>query len=176
MGRSSQTTQNTPSPHAEQAFDQFLLLLGRLNYSWTNTESLLIHLIAGLSKTDKETAVVIFLTLNTTRARIDLVQRLAKLPRVADAERDAVLEVTGKVMKLGGLRNKYNHCIYSFDTKSGDLSTIQMRVSDRKKEIKVGEMTPLDTVSISNIQRSLDDLAEVNHLVWRLIQDYSYPV
>src|SRR5690606_145654 len=62
-------------------FQQVLLLIGKLNYTWTNTESLLIHLIAGLAKVDKETAVIIFLTLNTTRARIDLVERLAKRSR-----------------------------------------------------------------------------------------------
>jgi hypothetical protein len=53
-------------------FDDLLLLVGRLTYSWAKTESLLIHLIAGLARVDKETAVVIFLTLNTTRARVDL--------------------------------------------------------------------------------------------------------
>jgi hypothetical protein len=51
-----------------------------MNYMWTNTESLLIHVIAGLCGTDKDKAVIIFLTLNTTRARIDLVDRLAKMP------------------------------------------------------------------------------------------------
>lgn len=48
--------------------DDFLLQVGKLNYAWTNTESLLIHFIAGLVRTDIETATVIFLTLNTSRA------------------------------------------------------------------------------------------------------------
>ncbi len=161
---------------AEQAFDRFLLLLGRLNYSWTNTESLLIHLIAGLSGTDKETAVVTFLTLNTTRARIDLVQRLAKLDRVAQHERDAVLKITGDVQKLAGLRNKYNHCIYSFDNQSGDFSAIQMRVADRKNQIKVGQMTQLDRKAIEGIEASLKELAAANQAIWRVIREFSYPV
>ncbi|MGA9433591.1 MAG: hypothetical protein WBV62_05085, partial [Roseobacter sp.] len=142
----------------------------------TNTESLLIHLIAGLSRTDKETAIVTFLTLNTTRARIDLVQRLSKLDRVPQDERDAVLDVTRKVQQLSGLRNKYNHCIYSFDNKSGDLSTIQMRVADRKNRIKVGEMAPLDKQALEGIQTSLEEMASVNQSVWQVIRHYSYPV
>ncbi len=161
---------------SEPAFDRFLLLLGQLNYSWTNTESLLIHLIAGLSNTDKETAVVTFLTLNTTRARIDLVERLSKLERVPQEEREAVLAVTGKVQRLAGLRNRYNHCIYSFDNDSGDLSTIQMRVADRKNRIKVGEMKPLDREAIQGIERSLDDLAVANRAVWQVIRRYAYPI
>ncbi|EPX80748.1 hypothetical protein [Litoreibacter arenae] len=159
----------------QSEFDRFLLLLGRLNYSWTNTESLLIHLIAGLSKTDKETAVVIFLTLNTTRARIGLVERLSKLPRISQMEREAVLGITRAVQQLSGLRNQYNHCIYSFDTKSGDLSTIRMRVADRKNQIKVGEMTALDSKTIDGIESSLVDLAKLNTEVWALIKTYGYP-
>ena len=71
--------------------------MGELNYTWTNTESLLIYLIAGLARTDKETAIVVFLTLNTTRARIDLVERLAKLPKTAPECRDEVLAVTSQM-------------------------------------------------------------------------------
>ena len=36
--------------HDPKSFDDFLLKIGKLNYSWTNTESLLIHFIAGLAK------------------------------------------------------------------------------------------------------------------------------
>ncbi|MCK0139378.1 hypothetical protein [Aliiroseovarius sp. F47248L] len=160
---------------ARTDFDRFLLLLGRLNYSWTNTESLLIHLIAGLSKTDKKTSVVIFLTLNTTRARTDLVERLSKLERVSQEEREAVLAITQRIKMLSGLRNRYNHCIYSFDSKSGDISTIRMRVADRKNQIKVGEMTALDASTIDGIDQSLDDLKALNSDVWVLIQKYGYP-
>ncbi|MBN2739670.1 MAG: hypothetical protein JXR35_02095, partial [Rhodobacteraceae bacterium] len=58
-----------PSGAPPPEFDTFLMQIGRINYAWTNTESLLIHLIAGLAQTDKETAVILHLTLNTTRAR-----------------------------------------------------------------------------------------------------------
>ena len=60
-----------------------LMLVGKLNYTWTNTESLFIYLIAHLLNTNKEAATVHFITSRMTRE-----QRL---------------------------RNKYNHCIYSFD-------------------------------------------------------------
>lgn len=165
-----------PRPNtAQDEFDRFLLLLGRLNYIWTNTESLLIHLIAGLTKMDKEIAVVTFLTLNTTRARISLVERLSKLERVSQEERNAVLAITRRLQQLSGLRNRYNHCIYSFDTKSGDFSAIQMRVADRKNQIKVGEMTALDQDTIDGIDQSLRDLKALNEDVWALIHTRGYP-
>jgi hypothetical protein len=72
-----------------------LLLVGQLNYAWTNTESLLIHLIAGLARVDKEAAIIIFLTLNTTRARLDLVERLAKMDRIkSECQKNRVCETS----------------------------------------------------------------------------------
>ena len=156
-------------------FDRFLQLLGRLNYAWTNTESLLIHLIAGLARTDKETAVVVFLTLNTTRARVDLVERLSKLDRTDADERDQVLGVTRHVLRLSGLRNRYNHCIYSFDPESGNASTILMRIADRKKDIKIGQTNVLDTAALADVEAALDELAALNTRIWTLIRERGYP-
>jgi hypothetical protein len=157
-------------------FDRFLLLLGRLNYSWTNTESLLIHLIAGLARTDKDTAVVLFLTLNTTRARVDLVDRLAKLDRVGDAEREAVLAITRRMLRLAGLRNTLNHCIYSFDAQSGDMSTIRMRVADRRKDIRIGERATLDEATLHEIEGSLAEISQLNSEIWAHVKRHGYPV
>ena len=92
-------------------FQEVLLLVGQLNYTWTNTESLLIYLIAGLAKVDKETAIVIFLTLNTTRARVELVERLAKMAGTPPDCRRQVLEIANQLTRQGKLRNKYSHCI-----------------------------------------------------------------
>lgn len=157
-------------------FDGFLLLIGRLNYSWTNTESLLIHFIAGLSKCDKETAVVIFLTLNTSRARIDLVERLAKLERVAPAERDAILSLTQEMTRLSSLRNRYNHCIYAFDPENGSPRTILMRIADRKTGIKVGQSNEMDDAALTEITDSIDRLARLNGAFWRTAREFGYPI
>ena len=159
-----------------KTFDDFLLKIGRLNYTWTNTESLLIHFIAGLAGCDKETAVIIFLTLNTSRARLDLVERLAKLPRVAESEREEVLELTREMTRLQGLRNRYNHCIYAFDPASGSPRTILMRISDRKKDIRVGQSHDMDEGAFAEIEDSLQRLAELNGRFWATAQRHGYPI
>lgn len=156
-------------------FDSILLLVGRLNYTWTNTESLLLHLIAGLSGTTKDVAVVIFLTLNTTRARVDLVERLAKMPHQAPAERDAVLGLTKGLMKLSGARNRYNHCIYAFDPDGGPPKSILMRIADRKDEIRIGQTVDLDAAAIADIAGAIDDLARINQQIWAHIARFGYP-
>jgi hypothetical protein len=157
-------------------FERFLLLLGRMNYSWTNTESLLIHFIAGLVGCDKEKAVVVFLTLNTTRARIDLVERLAKLERTPEAERERVLALTAEFLRLATLRNRYNHCIYAFDSSSGGVRSIMMRISDRKDRIKLGRNDEIDDAAAGEIETSLARLADLNRRMWRAARELDYPL
>lgn len=159
-----------------EGFDDLLLLIGRLTYAWANTESLLIHLIAGLARVDKETATVIFLTLNTTRARVDLVERLAKLDRVAADERRRVLDLTGAFMGLSAARNRYTHSIYAFDTENRTARTILMRISDRRDAIKMGLSMDLDEDAKAEMEVTLATLAELNAKLWALIRGLGFPV
>ncbi|AXI45664.1 hypothetical protein C1J03_06205 [Sulfitobacter sp. SK012] len=156
-------------------FDAFLLLAGRLNYAWTNTESLLIHLIAGQAKVDKETATIIFLTLNTARARIDLVERLAKMPDRATTERDAIIACTQKMLRLSALRNRYNHCIYAFDTDGGNPRSILMRIADRRDGLKMGQSSDIDQEALDNMNDAIQSLSNLNTRIWSVVKQYGYP-
>lgn len=160
----------------ETRFDRLILLVGKLNYMWTNTESLLIHLIAGLSGTNKDVAVIVFLTLNTTRARIDLVERLAKMEGRPSEIRDPILEHTQRLSKLSSIRNRYNHCIYSFDAESGNPKTILMRIADRKTDIKLGRADTVDEKAIQKIEDVVVQLSAANCDIWRLINQLGFPV
>ncbi|MHB2266123.1 hypothetical protein [Aliihoeflea sp. PC F10.4] len=152
-----------------------LLLVGQLNYTWTNTESLLIHLIAGLARVDKETAIIIFLTLNTTRARTDLVERLAKMQStLPDCRRD-VLEATRRLSAEAKLRNKYNHCIYSFDEEGAPAMTQIMRIVDGKDEVRYGKAELLDDAELQRISGSIASLASINRDIWQLTERYGFP-
>ncbi|WP_424942680.1 hypothetical protein [Aliiroseovarius crassostreae] len=155
--------------------DDLLLRVGKLNYAWTNTESLLIHLIAGLCDTDKETAVVIFLTLNTSRARLDLVERLAKMDRRTQDEHQRILDVTGRIKRLSALRNRFNHCIYAFDPDGGNPKTILMRIADRKHDIRMGQISEVDDLVLADIEAAIQTLITINQDIWTMVQDFNYP-
>ncbi len=155
--------------------NDLLLRVGRLNYAWTNTESLLIHLIAGLCDTDKETAVVIFLTLNTSRARLDLVERLAKMDRRGRDEHSRILDVTQRIKKLAALRNRFNHCIYAFDPDGGNPKTILMRIADRKHDIRMGQMSEVNAEVLAAIEDAIKSLMAINQDIWSMVQDFNYP-
>lgn len=159
-------------------FDGFLLRIGKLNYAWTNTESLLIHLIAGLVPTDKDTATILHLTLNTSRARLDLVDRLAKrrpcpLP---DAARSRILAVSERMKRLSGLRNRLNHSIYAFDATGGPVRAIEMRIADRKSGLRLGSETALDSATLAEIDAALGDIQSVNREIWAICSDFGLPL
>lgn len=156
-------------------FERLLVQTGRLNYVWTNTESVLIHFIAGLLATEKEKAVIVFLTLNTTRARLDLVERLAKSAGRAAEERDSVLACTGELGRISRIRNHYNHCIYSFD-RDGGVQTILMRIADRKTGIRLGLTEEVDEDRIRGIETAIEDLTTLNGQMWNVSKRFGYPL
>jgi hypothetical protein len=158
------------------SFQEILLLIGQLNYTWTNTESLLLHLIAGLAQVDKETAVIIFLTLNTTRARLDLVERLAKASKTSAECRKDVLSITEQIGKESKIRNKYNHCIYSFDERGQNAKTILMRIHDEKNSIVYGKTEAIDFQEKINVKKSIEKIKAINSKIWELIRKYNFPI
>ncbi len=159
----------------EAALREIFLRVGQLNFNWTNTESLFIHVIAGLAKVEKDVAIVIFLTLNTTSARLDLVDRLAKLHTTPQAQRDAILDLTSRFRKESSLRNKYNHCIYSFDPEGGPLHTIMMRIADRKDRILVGKQEVADAQEVAKIDDAIARLRQLNLDIWHTVATFKYP-
>lgn len=168
---------NVAAPLEESpSFQEVLLLVGQLNYTWTNTESLLLHLIAGLAQVDKETAVIIFLTLNTTRARLDLVDRLAKASKTDPACRRDILEITDEISKESKIRNKYNHCIYAFDKEGRNAKTIMMRINDEKNSIVYGKTELIDAKEKMKIKKSIQKIQLINASIWKVIKKYQFPV
>jgi hypothetical protein len=169
--------ERVPKPGSADALLQALLLrTGTLNYVWTNTESLLIHLIAGLGRMNKDVAMVVFLTVNTTRARLELVDRLAKMPGILSDQRKAILALTQRFQKEAPLRNKYNHCIYSFDAAQGTVSTILMRIADRKDDLHIGRADRADADELSAIDASIARIQALNLDIWKAIARYGFPV
>lgn len=152
--------------NAMPSLDKVLQQVGQLNYVWTNTESLFIYLIAHLAGTSKDAAVIIFLTLNTTRARLDLLDRLAKLPATPPETRAAVLDLTERLKKEAKVRNKYNHCIYSFDS-NGELSGTQlMRIVEFDDALKYGKAEALDDTEFERVQAAIRAITSVNRDLW----------
>lgn len=151
--------------------ERLLLRLGHLNYVWSNTESMIIYVIAHLMATSKEAAIVTFLTLNTTRARLDLVERLAKLPSARREDTVAVNEIVTKMKTAARLRNKFSHCVFSVDA-NGDLASTQlMKIADIGDNLRYGKVEKLDDREIARIDETVRDILAVNRDLWRFLQE-----
>jgi hypothetical protein len=157
------------------SLDELLLLVGQMNLSWTNTESLLIHLIAGLANVSKEVATVIFLTLNTTRARLDIVSRLSKLDGVGATTRTELLSIIASFTRLAKVRNKYNHCIYAFDDRLGSVDTIQLRILEQKTSLRYGKREAVDAGQLDRIRATISGIEALNLEIRRVILASGYP-
>jgi hypothetical protein len=160
---------------AETDLDAVLLRVGRLNYAWSNTESLLIHMLAGLTGMDKGAAVVVFLSVSSTRGRIEMVERLAKLRRPAGEEQRELLELTARFARLSAVRHRYNHSIWSFQ-EDGSVSTILMRIADRRDRIHMGRKQALGNDEMLRLDRDLEMLSQLNRNIWRFLLKHGYPV
>lgn len=160
---------------AEADLDAVLLRVGRLNYSWSNTESLLIHLLAGLTGMDKNAAVVVFLSVPATRGRIEMVERLAKLSLPPGPQQSALLDLTARFSRLSTVRHRYNHSIWSFQ-EDGSVSTIMMRIADRRDRIHMGRRQSQGGDELTRLDRELEDMAQLNRDIWQFLRQHGYPI
>ena len=151
--------------------EELLLLIGKLNYAWTNTESLLIYLMAFLMRSGKEVAIVTFLTLNTSRARLEFIERLLRLESTDPEIRARLTPIVAR-MKMGAkVRNKYNHCIYSFD-EHGDIEATQlMRIADYGDTLKYGKIEVLDDNEIGRIDEAISEIIMMNRSIFEFIHE-----
>ena len=83
--------------------------------------------------------------------------------------------MTRRLVRQSTLRNKYNHCIYSFDPDQGRIQTIMMRIQDRRKDIKVGKMETITPQEAANIDSCIANLERLNTDIWSLVQKYGFP-
>src|ERR1700730_5876473 len=115
-----------------------LSLIGNLIVSWSNNESLFIYVLMILLETDQASATRAFATLNTTRARLDLIQRLSKI-KLRDEKLDKALsKLIDRFNRSTALRNEFNHCLYLTDAAGQITHTHSMRIVASREHLQFG--------------------------------------
>jgi hypothetical protein len=143
-----------------------LALIGNLVSSWTNNESLFIYVLMILLRTDQASAALTFATLNTTRARLDLIQRLAKIA-IHDKALDKTLgKIIDRFNESTQIRNEFNHCMYNVDAAGQITSTQSMRIVQTKSNLQFGEIKPMDDVRLKSMIKATKDMARINRDIW----------
>jgi hypothetical protein len=143
-----------------------LALIGNVIFSWSNNESLFIYVLMILLDTDEPSAAITFATLNTTRARLELIQRLAKI-KIKDKELESALdELVDRFNKTTQMRNEFNHCMYVVDSSGQITHTQSMRVVQTKTSLKFGDMHPMDDARLKRMITATEEMTRINRDIW----------
>ncbi len=143
-----------------------LALIGNLVSNWTNNESLFIYVLMILLKTDQESAALTFATLNTTRARLDLIQRLARIT-IKDKTLDkALAKIIERFNDTTHIRNEFNHCMYIVDAQGQITHTQSMRIVQTRDNLQFGEMKPMDDARLREMIKATKEMARINRDIW----------
>jgi hypothetical protein len=143
-----------------------LALIGNLVSSWSNNESLFIYVLMLLMRTDQTSAALTFATLNTTRARLDLIQRLAKVT-IRDKALDKTLaKIIDQFNESTHVRNEFNHCMYVVDASGQITHTQSMRIIQTKNNLRFGEMKPMDEPRLKEMIKTTKQMSRINRDIW----------
>ena len=143
-----------------------LTLIGNLVYCWSNNESLFIYILMLLMESDEPSAAVVFGTLNTTRARIDLIERLAKI-KVRDKSIEKKLDdIVERFNDTTRIRNEFNHCMYVVDDHGEITHTNHMRVQEVKGRLQLGTVRPMDDARLREMQETVIAMTRLNRDIW----------
>lgn len=100
---------------------------------------------------------------------------MAKINKTPLNQRQEILALTQQLGRQAKLRNKYSHCIYSFDETGDQASTQLMAIFDSKDTIKYGKIEQINDAEISRINEVIEQLQGVNREIWSIVERYSFP-
>lgn len=146
-----------------------LALIGNLVYSWSNNESMFIYVLMLLMDTDETSAAVVFATLNTTRARLDLIERMANI-KVKDKTIDKALErIVARFNELTRIRNEFNHCMYTVDPQGEITHTHSIRLQEVRGQLQLGVVRKMDDARIKEMLEAIRKLTKLNRDIWEFL-------
>jgi hypothetical protein len=149
--------------------NQILAQIGTLGLGWSNDESIFVYVLMVLLDTDDVSAAIVFSTLNTTRARIDLIRRLATV-KITDPS--VALGLTRLIKRFDActsIRNEYNHCVYSLNDRGEITHTQAMRVQEHKGALSIGVVKAMDDERLKEIAETNKQLKKLNRDLWAFL-------
>lgn len=157
------------APKSADRRTSVLALIGNLVFSWSNNESLFIYLLMILLRTDQTSAAIVFATLNTTRARLDLIQRLAKTQVTDRAITRTLDDIVNRFNEYTRIRNEFNHCMYKVSGRGDITHTHSIRIIETRKRLQLGEVKPMDGARIKEMVETIQGLKQLNRDIWSFL-------
>lgn len=145
--------------------------IGNLVLNWSNNESLFVHVLMLLMETDHPTSVIVFGTLNTTRARLDLVTRLAKAKLRDETIAKRLKLLVKRFEAATKLRNELNHSMFAVDQLGEITHTNLMRIEEKRGRIYFGRERPLDDQRLDEMNEAAREMTELNRDLWQFLPE-----
>lgn len=150
---------------------QILAHVGNLIFTWSNNESIFIYLLMVLLECDFDAATITFISLNTTRARLDLIRRLTKA-KIRDAETVRKVErIIDRFNECTKVRNEFNHCIYQMNERGEITHTNVLKISETKTGLQYAVIRPIDQARLKEISSTIKKLTKLNRDLWAFLPE-----
>jgi hypothetical protein len=162
-------TMEAAAPASAERRTYILALIGNLVFSWSNNESLFIYVMMLMLRTDQTAAALVFTTLNTTRARLDLVQRLAKATISDRALLRSLNRLIDRFNDCTRVRNEFNHCMYTVNERGEITHTHSMRIQETRTGMKLGSTRPMDEARLKEMADTVTELIKLNRDIWAFL-------
>ncbi|SDR33816.1 hypothetical protein [Pseudovibrio sp. Tun.PSC04-5.I4] len=146
-------------------------LIGNINYSWSNNESMFIYILQHLMGSDELTATLVFGTLNTTRARLELIERLADAKLKDEDLQKRLRRILRIFNESTRLRNEFSHATFKQNQQGEITHTHSMRIQKKNGQIQLGETKPLDDARIAQMGNAIEKLVKLNREIWAFLPD-----
>lgn len=146
-------------------------LIGNINYSWSNNESMFIYILQHLMGSDELTATLVFGTLNTTRARLELIERLADAKLKDEDLQKRLRRILRIFNESTRLRNEFSHSTFKQNQQGEITHTHSMRIQRKNGQIQLGEIKPLDDARIAQMGNAIEKLVKLNREIWAFLPD-----
>ena len=157
------------APDTADERTRILALIGNLVFTWSNNESVFIYVLMLLLETDFQSAAITFVSLNTTRARLDLVRRLSKT-KLSDLELIGKLEeLIERFNECTKVRNEFNHCIYQINERGQITHSNVLRIVEKKSKVEFAEIRALDEKRLDELARTIRKLTVLNRDLWAIL-------
>jgi hypothetical protein len=128
-----------------------------------------IYILMLLMGTDQAVAAIVFATLNTTRARIELIERLAKIRIGEKSIGKELARIIGRFNDLTRLRNEFNHCLYRVNEHGEITHTQSIRVHEVADGLQFGVVREMDDARLTEISEAIRRMTKLNRDIWSFL-------
>ena len=153
--------------------ERTLICLGRFIGDWSNSESSFSWIFSRVLGAEIIKSDVIWLSINSTAARMDLLQTLIKTePKITAATKAKIEKCIAEFRVVSDLRNYYCHAIYMTDDDLNLTSVDKWRLAKPSHaNIVRGKAKPISDEHLRELCSGIDQCADINQRIIEVDSD-----